>query len=365
MHAGGSIRPFPERRAESPPGLADYIRPSDYSDTMVAPSVLSQLPLLADPVRGRLLLLLEPRELAVGDLEAALQLPQSTVSRHLRALADGGWVTSRAEGTSRLYRAEVWALPPGGAELWNLVRTELAAGADARRDAERLRHVLAERHGRGSGFFDSAAGRWDALRGELFGGRPELLPLLGLLEPGWTVGDLGAGTGHFALAAAPFVRRVIAVDGSAAMLDVARTRLAGVGNVELREGDLEALPITAGRLDLALLGLALSYVSDPAQAIRDAARVLRPAGRLLVVDLRAHDRTEYRQSMGHRWLGFGEPQVLEWMAEAGLDARTTALPADARATGPLLFVADGRKTTGRRTRRSPRGSSRNHVRNAR
>ena len=76
---------------------------------MVAPSVLSQLPLLADPVRGRLLLLLEPRELAVGDLEAALQLPQSTVSRHLRALADAGWVTSRAEGTSRLYRAELRA----------------------------------------------------------------------------------------------------------------------------------------------------------------------------------------------------------------------------------------------------------------
>jgi SAM-dependent methyltransferase len=332
---------------------------------MVAPSVLSQLPLLADPVRGRLLLLLEPRELAVGDLEAALQLPQSTVSRHLRALADAGWVTSRAEGTSRLYRAEVRALPPGRAELWSLVRAELEAGADARRDGERLRHVLAERHGRHGGFFDSAAGQWDALRGELFGDRPELLPLLGLLEREWTVGDLGAGTGHFALAAAPFVRRVVAVDGSAAMLDVARTRLAGVPNVELREGDLEALPIAGARLDLVLLGLALSYVSDPARAIREAARVLKPGGRLLVVDLRAHDRTDYRQSMGHLWLGFGEAQLLDWMAEAGLEARVSALPPDARAKGPLLFVADARKITGGRTRKSPKGARRNHTRNAR
>jgi ArsR family transcriptional regulator len=306
-----------------------------------------------------LLLLLEPRELAVGDLEAALQLPQSTVSRHLRALADAGWVTSRAEGTSRLYRAEARALPPGRAELWGLVRTELVAGADARRDAERLRHVLAERHGRSGGFFESAAGQWDALRGELFGGRPELLPLLGLLQREWTVGDLGAGTGHFALTAAPFVRRVIAVDGSAAMLDVARTRLAGVSNVELREGDLEALPIPGARLDLALLGLALSYVSDPARVILEAARVLKPGGRLLVVDLRAHDRTEYRQSMGHLWLGFGESQVLEWMTEAGLEGRVAALPPDARAKGPLLFVA-----TGSRERGAGSGKRRSRKRNS-
>jgi ArsR family transcriptional regulator len=310
---------------------------------MTAPSLVEQLPVLADPARGRLLLLLEPRELAVGDLADALQLPQSTVSRHLRALLDGGWVTSRAEGTSRLYRADPAGLAPALADLWQLVRPEVAGSPEAERDAERLRHVLAGRRSRG-GFFADAAGRWDTLRGELFGGRSELLPLLGLLPADAVVGDLGCGTGHFALAAAPFVRRVIGVDGAPEMLDVARTRLAGVRNVELREGDLEALPIGPGELDLAVMALALSYVEDPAGALAEAARVLRPGGRLLLLDVRPHQRAEYRQTLGHRWQGFGQRQVLGWLAKAGLEGRWQALPADPGARGPGLFVASAVRT---------------------
>jgi ArsR family transcriptional regulator len=322
---------------------------------MAAPSLVEQLPVLADPVRGRLLLLLEPRELAVGDLAEAMQLPQSTVSRHLRALLDGGWVTSRAEGTSRLYRADPAALPPGLGELWQLVRGEVAGSPPARRDAERVRHVVAGRRSR-SEFFAGAAGRWDALRGELFGGRAELLPLLGLLPAEAVVGDLGCGTGHFALAAAPFVRRVIGVDGAPEMLEVARARLSGARNVELREGDLEALPLADGELDLAVLTLVLSYVEEPGRAIAEAARALRPGGRLLVMDLRPHDRAEYRQTLGHRWLGFGEPAVQGWFAAAGLEGRWRPVPPDPAARGPLLFAADavrrGRQD-GKTARRRP------------
>ncbi len=205
-------------------------------------SLLPQLDLFADPVRARLLLLLEPRELSVGDLGEILQLPQPTMSRHLKALADQGWVTSRAEGTSRLYRANTRAQAEALGDLWRLVRAEVEGTAEVRRDQERVRHVLAQRQAR-EGFFEGAAGEWDELRTELFAPRFELLGLLGLMDPSWVVGDLGCGTGHFALAASPFVKTVIAVDGSNAMLDVARTRLAERDNVELRQGDLASLPI--------------------------------------------------------------------------------------------------------------------------
>src|SRR5690606_31935496 len=121
--------------------------------------------------------------------------------------------------------------------------------------------------------------------------------------------DLGCGTGQVTELLAPFVGRVIAVDGSEEMLGAARGRLAGVGNVEVVQGELENLPIETGGLDAALVYLTLPYVADPSLVIREAARVLRREGRLLIADLGAHDREEYRQRLGHQALGFSEVQV--------------------------------------------------------
>lgn len=307
-------------------------------------SLLPQLDLLADPVRARLLILLEPRELSVGDLGEILQASQPTVSRHLKALGEAGWVTSRAEGTTRFYRAE--QQPGPAAQLWELVRDEIAATADARRDAARARHVIARRQATNA-FFEGSAGDWDAIRAELFGGRVELLPLLGLLDSRAVVGDLGAGTGQLAGTIAPFVSRVIAVDASRAMLDVARTRVRDIGNVELREGQLESLPIDDGALDLAILSLVLTYVPEPGDVIAEAARALAPGGRLLLVDLDRHDQVELRQRFGQRWLGFAASEVLGWFAKAGLaGGRVLPLPADPAARGPLLFAASAGKFSG-------------------
>ena len=125
------------------------------------------------------------------------------------------------------------------------------------------------------------------------------------------------------------------------MLAVARTRLAGVRNVELREGPLESLPVRSGELDLAVLALVLGYVEEPRAVIAEAARALRPGGRLLVADLRPHDRGEYRRSLGQRWQGFGEKPMLAWFAAAGLAGRWRPVPPDPEAKGPLLFVATG------------------------
>lgn len=306
-------------------------------------SILPQLDLFADPVRARLLLLLEPQELSVGEIGEVLQAQQPTVSRHLKALADAGWVSSRAEGTSRLYRAAPQGRSPAMAELWRLVAGEVAESPDARRDAERVRHVLARRHGRGD-FFATSAGQWDALRTEFFGARVELLPLLGLLDPSWVVGDLGCGTGHLSLALAPFAARVVGVDGSQSMLGVARARLAGIDNVELRHGDLGTLPVADGELDLALLSVVLSYADAPAAVLREAARALRPGGRIVLVDLRPHEQVELRQRFGQQWQGFDPATVTRWLVEAGFhDVRVAPVPAEPSPRGPLLFVASGRR----------------------
>jgi len=310
-------------------------------------TIVSRLQSLADATRNRLLLLLERQELTVTELCTALQLPQSTVSRHLKVLADDGWVLSRADGASRHYRMPLSELDPGARRLWQVVKEQVGVSAQAVRDGERLRGVLAERRAQSEAFFESAAGQWDRLRAELFGSRTELLPLLGLLEPGWVVGDLGCGTGHLSLTLAPFVDRVIAVDGSAAMLRTARVRVGDLTNVELRRGELESLPLDDASLDLACLVAVLSSVASPAQVILEAARVLRPGARLLVTDMMPHDRAEYRQTMGHQRLGVSEAELSGWMTAAGLGGvRYRPLPPESSATGPSLFTAVGMRATG-------------------
>ncbi len=307
-------------------------------------TIVSRLQALADATRNRLLLLLERQELTVSELCAALQLPQSTASRHLKVLADDGWVVSRADGASRHYRMPGAELDPAARRLWQVVREQVSSTPAAIRDAERLRGVLSERRAQSEAFFASTAGQWDHLRAELFGIRTELLPLLGLLDPTWVVADLGCGTGHLTQAVAPFVRHVIAVDASAAMLRSAKARFGEFENVEVRRGDLEALPIEPGTLDLAFLVLVLPYVAEPAGVIAEAARALKPGGRLLVTDLMPHERAEYRGTMGHQRQGLGASQLRDWFVEAGLDdGRYRPLPLAPGAKGPMLFTMVGHK----------------------
>jgi ArsR family transcriptional regulator len=289
---------------------------------------------------------LDKHELTVGELCAALQLPQSTVSRHLRQLGDSRWVASRAEGTSRLYRIAA-PLDPAARKLWHVVRDQLASGTTAARDLERVEAVLARRRAASEAFFSTAAGQWDALRGELFGRRADLAALPGLLDPAWVVGDLGCGTGQLTEMIAPFVARVVAVDSSRGMLAVARRRVAEATNVEFQQSELEVLPIDAGSLDVAVLFLVLHHVAAPPRVLAEAARALKPGGRLLVVDMLPHERAEYRERMGHLWQGFSEAQLAGWMTEAGFGAlRYHSLPIDPSASGPALFAASAQATDG-------------------
>jgi ArsR family transcriptional regulator len=312
---------------------------------MSAPGILDNLTALADLTRDRLLLLLESHELTVTELCSVLRLPQSTVSRHLKALADSGWVASRAEGTRRLYSMASDARHGSTRRLWLLVREEVADSHGAAQDYRRLQAALAARRTPSQEFFSSSAGQWDRLRTELFGAHFHLQAACGLLEPSWVVGDLGCGTGTMTAALAPFVRQVIAVDNSAAMLAAARRRLAGREAVEFRRGDLEQLPIGEEELDAAVLTLVLPYLPEPPRALLEVARVLKPDGRVLITDLLPHDHDGYRQQLGHQWLGFSEAQMTSWLTAAGFsDVRVHTLPSASDAKGPGLFVARARRT---------------------
>src|SRR2546422_7776291 len=282
-----------------------------------APAILDHLASLADTTRSRILLLLDRRELTVSELCGILQLPQSTVSRHLKALADSGWIAARAEGTSHIYTMTRDELDPAARRLWLLVREQVGPTPAAVQDQRRLQTALAERRTKSQEFFSSSAGQWDRMRDELFGDRVHLAALAALADGDAVAGDLGCGTGQVTAALAPFVARVIAVDSSAAMLQAAKKRLQGADNIDLRRGDLEALPIDDARLDAATLMLVLHHVPEPERALAELARVLKPGGHLIVVDMLPHDRESYRQQMGHVWLGFSDEQMQRILNETG------------------------------------------------
>lgn len=307
------------------------------------PSILDSTALLSDATRCRILQLVEGHELTVSELCSVLQLPQSTVSRHLKVLADADWVESRRDGTSNLYRFRP-QLNHAAHDLWTLIRGEIAETESSRQDQRRLESILAERRSRSRAFFSSGADQWDLLRDDLFGQRFDVEAFLGLIESGWTVGDLGCGTGRTSELLAPFVDGVIAVDGSSAMLDAARRRLGALSNVALRQGELESLPIDDAGLDLAVSLLTLHHVTDPILVLAEIHRVLKPGGRALLVDMLPHDHEEYRQEMGHVWLGFSEARIAADLSAAGFEQlRFRPLRPEPDAKGPGLFAATARR----------------------
>lgn len=301
-------------------------------------AIFGRLSSLADPARVRLLRLLEREALTVGELVRVVRLPQSTVSRHLKVLYEQGWVARRQEGAASWFRLEVPALPAEARELWTLVRDE-TRDLDPE-DHGRMEAVVALREVDSARFFERVGGGWDVLRRQLYGDDFTGHALLALLSPDLVVADLGCGTGQALAALAPNVRRAIGVDREQGMLDTAALRLAGLPNVELRRGGLDALPLADGEVDAALCMLVLHHVEPLVPAFAEIARVLAPGGRCVLVDMERHDHTEYRQTMGHRHLGFTAAVIETDARAAGLRLLShRPLPPAPEALGPPLFVA--------------------------
>ena len=307
--------------------------------------LLDSFSALADPTRCRMLALVDQHELTVSELCAVLQLPQSTVSRHLKTLADAGWVASRRDGTSRYYTLALEAHDGAHGRIWELTRAQLAGRAGVEQDERRLQRVLAQRSETSQQFFASAAGQWDRLRTELFGHDASWRALLGMLPDDWVVGDLGCGTGMLVEALSVHVCRVIGVDASDEMLTAARARVGEAPSVDLRRGVLEALPVDDSTLDAAVMMLVLHHLPSPVPALMEARRVLKPGGRLLIVDMAPHEHEEYRQQMGHVWLGFSDEHMRRLLDQAGFpEVHLARLAPATEAKGPTLFTATARKS---------------------
>lgn len=341
-HRSGG-REVPGDGSRRPDNTVGMRRPDGSSRLAANPRRLTdQLALLSEMTRLRLLRVLEKAELSVNDLATVLQLPQSTVSRHLKALLEAGWLVRRSEGTMGRYGVAADQVDPAASELWSVVSQHLGETPQTTQDANRLDELLTARRMDTVSYFGRVGGEWDAVRRELFGSTFVETALLGLLPPEWVVADLGCGTGNITSRLAGQVRRVHAVDMSPQMLAAARKRTIGLSNIEFHRADVTAVPLPDGSVDAVVISLVLHHVEHPEAVIREASRILARGGRLLIVDMLEHGRDEYRRMMGHRWMGFAPATVESWLVAADLRAvRIGRLPSDPDAKGPELFAATG------------------------
>jgi ArsR family transcriptional regulator len=286
--------------------------------------LLKIIRLLGDEGRLRILRLLLAEELSVAELQEILGMGQSRISMQLAQLKQAGLVELRRAGQKSLYRA---ALPMGSrrvvTELLEQAATEISTAAQ---DDRALQLILNKRKDKLRAYFDELAGRFGRhyVPGRSWQGLSEML--MKLLPP-LVVADLGAGEGTLALMLAQRARRVIAIDHSHKMVEYGAEVAArnGVANLEYRQGDLEELPIGDAEVDLALFHQSLHHALHPGQAVREAARILGPGGRIVVMDLVTHRFEEAREMYADVWLGFSEIELVDMLNEAGFESVETSV----------------------------------------
>ncbi|MBB3764311.1 ArsR/SmtB family transcription factor [Sphingomicrobium lutaoense] len=277
---------------------------------------------LADPTRLRILSLVRSMELAVGELAGALGQSQPRVSRHLRILEEAGLIRRRREGAWVFVEMGDSALTGPLAELIDEATNE----EDRRRfaeDAARLEAVRDERAEAAERWFAEKAGEWDQLRSLHVEEARMESAIARALGPGplGRLVDIGTGTGRMIQLFSARASEAIGIDRSTEMLRLARVKLdaAGVTNASLRQGDMFALPLRDASADCVILHLVLHYAENPAKAISEAARILKPGGQMLIADFAPHDHEELRKVHRHRRLGFSDRAMADWLAAAGLE----------------------------------------------
>lgn len=286
------------------------------------PSILKSLRLLTDPNRLRILLLLEREELSVAELQEILSMGQSTISTHLAQLKQIGLLEDRRTGKNSLYRVKAGELSGPLREVLHDAAGEIP---DAPHDIQALELALRKRQDKMRAYFDELAGKFGRhyLPGRSWQGLGEML--LRLMPP-MVIADLGAGEGTFSQLLAKRAVHVIAIDNSEKMVEFGSelARRHGVRNLEYRCGDLEALPIDSGSIDLAFFSQSLHHAPHPAKAVAEAYRILKPGGRIAVLDLVRHHFEEARELYADLWLGFTEVELLEFLRSAGFRNVETA-----------------------------------------
>ena len=283
-------------------------------------SILKSLRLAADPNRLRLLLLLEREELSVAELQEILAKGQSQISTHLAQLKQAGLVDDRRTGKNSFYRLKA----PAG--LMELLREAAREVPEVEQDREALRLAVRRRQDKMRRYFDELAGKFGRqyVPGRSWKGIAEAL--LKLMPP-MVIADLGAGEGTISQLMAQRAKRVIAIDNSEKMIEFGSelARKHGIGNLEYRLGDLEDVPIRAGTVDLAFLSQALHHAVHPERAVAEAWRILKPGGKIAVLDLNRHHVEEAREMYADLWLGFTELEVEKLLKTGGFRGVETAI----------------------------------------
>ncbi len=310
------------------------------------PSIVKMLKVMADPNRLRILLLLKAEELSVAELQEILGMGQSTISTHLSQLKQAELVEDRRTGKSSLYRVSPSA-PAGGSPLDEILDKAKDEIAEAGADEAAMRRVLRKRQDKTRAFFDNVAGRLgkDYVPGKSWKSLAEAL--LRLMPP-LIVADLGAGEGAFALLLAQRAKKVIAVDSSARMIEVGREQALrhGVKNIDYRLGDMEEIPIGDGDVELVFFSQSLHHALHPERALAEAARILVPGGRIVVLDLLRHRFEEARELYADEWLGFSEAELESMLLNAGfvnVEATVVDKEPDTPQFQTLLVVGDKKK----------------------
>ncbi len=285
----------------------------------MTPSIVKTLRAAADPNRLRILLLLRGEELSVAELQEILVMGQSTISTHLSQLKQASLVEDRRTGKSNLYRLATGDGDPLLADLLACLLNQAQQQIpEAVHDQAVMRHVVKKRQDKMRSFFDSVAGRLgkDYVPGKSWHSLAEAL--LRLMPP-LVIADLGAGDGTFALLLAQRASQVIAVDASAKMIEVARELALrhDVKNVDYRLGDMEELPIDTAAVDLVFFSQSLHHALHPERAIHEACRILKPQGRLVILDLAKHRFEEARELYADEWLGFSEAELETMLEKSG------------------------------------------------
>lgn len=285
------------------------------------PSILKSLRLLSDAGRLRILLVLEKEELSVAELQDILSVGQSTLSTQLAQLKSGGLLEDRRNGKNILYR-----LKDVDPHLRAVLHQAAAEIPEAHQDIAALELILEKRKDRMRAYFDELAGRFgrEYVPGRSWKGIAEML--LRLIPP-MVIADLGAGEGTLSQLLAERAQKVIAVDNSERMVEFG-AKLAsdhGLHNLLYRLGDLESLPIDDATVDLAIFCQSLHHATHPQRAAGEAFRILRPGGRVVVLDLLRHHFEEARDMYADLWLGFSEVDVKTYLNKAGFESVQTSV----------------------------------------
>ncbi len=298
--------------------------------------LLAVLKAVSDETRLRIINLLTGRELNVNEIVEVLGMGQSRISRHLKILSDAGVLSCRKDGLWAFYTVD----SGGPAERILSALTGEMGGAVYSSDNNALEAYMADRSEKGREYFNGIASRWSGIRREILGGLDLNREIVTVMKRSPVTADLGCGNGELAALLLEKSGRVIGVDRSSGMIEVARGSLAesSADNAEFRLGELSHLPLRDSEADTAVINMVLHYLDDPARGVEEACRILKKKGRLVIADLSVHNAETMRSRFGHRWLGFSDETLNSWMKQYGLKVESVKRFRTENGLEPFIYV---------------------------